>query len=193
MSEGGPSPDAGGGRWLLVVLSTAGGPAGLRVHAWRLLRSLGALYLQQSVCLLPATDPLQRQVRRLLDRVRREGGTGRCLTLVLDPADEAAVVAEFRAARDEEYREVLDRVPAFLAELARERARGRVTYLEVEECEADLARFRSWLGKIEARDHFGAAAGVAARAAVARCAAELAAFEAAALAAEAPDAEADRP
>lgn len=174
-------------RWLLLTISTAGGTASLRVHTWRRLRSLGALYLHQSVCLLPATEPLVRQARRLLDRVHREGGAGRYLTLTLDAADEDKVIGEFRAARDEEYVEVLDRVPAFLAELASERARGRATYAEVEESEADLERFRSWLAKIEARDYFGAVRGAEAQAAVARCAEELAAFEEEAMAAEAPD------
>jgi hypothetical protein len=60
------------------------------------------------------------------------------------------VVAELNAARDAEYADVLERLPEFHAELDKERARGRATYAEVEECEADLDRFRSWLGKITA-------------------------------------------
>ena len=189
MDSGGKTGHPGDGhRWLLVTVSTAGAPASLRVQVWRKLRSLGGLYLHQSVCLLPATEPVARQVSRLLDRVSRAGGTGRCLRLSLDdPAQEASIVAEFRAARDAEYAEVLERVPALLAELQMERARGRATYAEVEESEADLARFRSWLAKIEARDYFGAPGRGPARAAVARCEAELASFEAAALAAESPE------
>ena len=39
--------------WLLITVSTPrGGSSTLRVYAWRKLRSLGAHYLQQSVCLL---------------------------------------------------------------------------------------------------------------------------------------------
>ena len=189
MDSGGKTGHPGDGhRWLLVTVSTAGAPASLRVQVWRKLRSLGGLYLHQSVCLLPVTEPVARQVSRLLDRVSRAGGTGRCLRLSLDdPAQEASIVAEFRAARDAEYAEVLERVPALLAELEMERARGRATYAEVEESEADLVRFQSWLGKIEARDYFDAPGREPARAAVARCEAALAAFEAAALAAESPE------
>jgi len=61
--------------WLLISASTAGGAATLRVQVWRKLRSLGALYLQQSVCLLPARPAVVREVRRLADRIRRQGGT----------------------------------------------------------------------------------------------------------------------
>jgi hypothetical protein len=174
--------------WLLISISTAGAPASLRTQVWRRLRSLGALYLQQSVCLLPDRPEVARAVRRLLDRVHRDGGQGRLLRVVLPhSAEEAAVIADFQAARDAEYAELLERLPELERELAQERARGRTTYVEVEESEADLERFRSWLAKIAARDYFGAARGPQARAAVERCAQALAAFEAAALATEAPD------
>src|ERR1051326_5930460 len=48
-------------RFLLVSASTAGASAATRVRVWRKLRSLGALYLQQSVCLLPDREPVRRQ------------------------------------------------------------------------------------------------------------------------------------
>jgi uncharacterized protein YdbL (DUF1318 family) len=173
-------------RFVLVSVSTAGGPASLRVLVWRKLRSLGAVYVQQSVCLLPARPGLVREVRRLVGRVREQGGTGRVLTVeVPDPGEYEQLVAEFNAARDEEYAEVLERTPAFLAEIAQETARGRATYAEVEESEADLDRFRTWLAKIAARDYFGAGGAAAATAAVQECAAALAEFEEAALRAEA--------
>jgi len=189
MAEGRNFPaGAGPGEgWLLVSVSTAGAAAALRVQVWRKLRSLGALYLQQSACLLPARPEVTREVRRLLDRVHRQGGTGRVLHVTLtDPAELGQVVAEMNTARDDEYGEVLERLPEFLAELDKERARGRTTYAEVEECEADLERYRSWLAKIAARDYFAAQGGAQARAAVEEAAAELAAFEQAALSAEAP-------
>ena len=178
--------------WLLVGVSTAGGPATLRVHVWRKLRSLGALYIQQSVCLLPARPPVIRQVHRLAERVRTQGGSARVLGItVADAGERAGLIAELNAARDSEYRDVLDRVPSLREELAEERARGRATYLEVEESEADLQRFRAWLGKIAARDYFHAPVGDPARAAVAAAQADLHEFEAEAIRREAPDLEVD--
>jgi hypothetical protein len=171
--------------WLVVSASTAGAAASLRVQVWRKLRSLGALYLQQSVCLLPATADVARDVRRLASRVRQGGGTARVLPMAFtDPAAEQAVITELNAARDAEYAEVLERLPELHRELAHEQARGRATYAEVEESEADLHRFQAWLAKIEARDYFHAAGGDAARDAVAGAAVALAAFEKAALDAE---------
>jgi uncharacterized protein YdbL (DUF1318 family) len=175
-------------RFLLVSASTAGAPAAARVRVWRKLRSLGALYLQQSVCLLPAREPVRRQVQRLLASVRADGGTARSLTVTVDDAAEyAGLVAEFNAERDAEYAEVVERAPQLLAELEAETARGRATYAEVEESEADLDRFAKWLAKIAARDYFAASGGPAARQAVDQCRAALAAFEDAAIAAQAGD------
>jgi hypothetical protein len=155
------------------------------VRVWRKLRSLGALYLHQSVCLLPDREPVRRQVQRLLASVRADGGTARSLTVTVeDPAQYAELVAEFNAERDAEYAEVVQRAPEFMAELETETARGRATYAEVEESEADLERFDKWLAKIAARDYFAAAGGQAAREAVERCRAALAVFEDAAIAAQ---------
>jgi hypothetical protein len=164
--------------WLLVTASSAGASDSLRVTIWRKLRSLGALYLQQSVCVLPARPDVEREIRRLVDRVRASGGAARMLRLTFDdPDEEAHLVAELQAARDDEYGEVLDRIPAFLDELRGERDRDRATYEEVEESEADLERFRAWLAKIDRRDYFGAPRRTEAHAAVDRCARALEEFE----------------
>lgn len=177
----------------MISVSTAGAANSLRVQVWRKLRSLGGLYLQQSVCLLPDRPEVAREVRRLLDRVHHQDGTGQALHVELtDAAERAHLIAQANAARDAEYAEVLERLPALRQELADERARGNATYAEVEESEADLERFRVWLAKIAARDYFAAPGGGPARTAVEDAAAELAAFEEIALAVEAPDPGADR-
>jgi hypothetical protein len=164
--------------WLLVTASSVGATDSLRVAIWRKLRSLGALYLHQSVSVLPARPQVERELRRLVDRVRANGGAARVLRIRFDDAtEEAQLVSELQAARDDEYGEVLERVPTFLDELRSERDRDRATYEEVEESEADLERFRAWLAKIDRRDYFGAPRRADAHAAVETCAQALEAFE----------------
>ena len=137
---------------------------------------------------LPARPPVVREVRRLTDRIHHQGGTARVLAMAFThPAEEQTVIAELNAARDAEYAEVLERLPELRQELAGERARANATYAEVEESEADLERFRTWLGKVAARDYFAAPGSQAAHDALKEAAAELAAFEEAALHAEAPE------
>jgi hypothetical protein len=180
-------------RWLLVTIST-GSSSTLRVNVWRKLRSLGALYLQNSVALLPQSAETTRAVTKLIHHVRRAGGVARVIPIAItDAAEEAAVVEQFRSERSDEYQEIVSSVPAFLEEIAYERRRGRATYGEVEESEADLERLQKWLARVRTRDYFEAPERIDAEQAVARCAAELAAFEAEALAAELPSEAAPAP
>jgi hypothetical protein len=181
--------EVAGGRWLLVAVSTAGAPASLRVTVWRKLKELGALYLQQSTCLLPERASTVRAVTQLSGRVLRDGGTTRVVSILFpDPEEEQQMIADLQQARTGEYAEVLDRFPAFFAELDAETARGRMTFEEVEESEADLARFRAWLRKIAARDYFYAPRGQEARDELRRAEEAMARFTEAAMLAEAPPA-----
>jgi hypothetical protein len=174
------------GDWLLITVSTpGGGTSTLRVYAWRKLRSLGAHYLQQSVCLLPATPKTTRATTRLVTRLRAEGGHGEVLRIkLLEDKQEAAVIDAIQRERTDEYHEVVESTRQFHEELAFERRRGRATYTELEESDADLARYQKWLAAIRARDYFDAPGGEAAAAAVASCEEALARFESDALSAE---------
>ena len=170
--------------WLLVTVAS-GSEATLRVRVWRDLRKLGAVYLHNSVCLLPDQPAVAAALEILVRRVRDGGGRARVLhTRLLDSAEEAAIVAEQDADRDREYPEVIERTGAFADEIARETSRGNATYTEIEESEADLERFERWLASIAARDYFGATGRADAEAALQRCRDLLADFQLAALAAD---------
>ena len=179
--------------WLLITVSTpAGGSSTLRVYAWRKLRSLGAHYLQQSVCLLPATPATTRATTKLVTRLRAEGGRGEVLRIqLMDAKQEASVVEAIARERTDEYHELSGSTRQFHEELAHERRRGRATYTELEESDADLARYKKWLAAIRARDYFDAPGGDEAAAAVASCEEALARFESEALAAELDESSAD--
>jgi hypothetical protein len=174
------------GDWLLITISTPpGGTSTLRVYAWRNLRSLGAHYLQQSVCLLPATPKTTRATARVVTRLRAEGGSGEMLRVHLtDSKQEGSVIDAIQRERTDEYHELVESTQRFHDELQLERRRGRATYTELEESDADLARYQKWLAAIRARDYFDAPGGHDATAAVASCEEALARFESEALSAE---------
>jgi hypothetical protein len=175
--------------WLLVTVSTPGGGSSAeRVYAWRALRRLGAHYLHQSVCVLPVSVKTTETINRLVTHLDRRGAYGEVLRIQLTDGDqEAALIERFQAERSDEYHEVVERTKQFHEELEYERGRGRVTYPEFEESEADLTRHRKWLAAIEARDYFDAPGHAEAVAAVKSCAKALVSFEASALAAEFDD------
>lgn len=168
--------------WLLVSTATGGATASLRVTVWRRLRGLGALPLQQSVYLLPDLPEVALALAELQERVLREGGRMRQVHVRIDdPREHDELVAELCAARDQEYAEILERLPSLLAELEHERRRGRLTFEELQENEIDLERFRSWLGKVAARDYFGAVGRAQVEKRLQEAAAALGAFEAEAI------------
>src|SRR5262245_3349418 len=172
-------------RWLLVTLATGGPSSTLRVHAWRKLRSLGAIALAQSAYLVPEQPATVRVVNRLVARVRRQGAAARVLHLAMaDAEEEREMIAAFSAERSDEYREIAERTQGFLAEIEMERGRGRATYTEVEESDTDLKRLRSWLEAERGRDYFDAGGRQEAEAAVDACERALAEFEAEAFASE---------
>jgi ChrB-like protein len=179
--------------WLLITVSTPGsGSSTLRVYAWRNLRGAGAHYLQQSVCLLPATPATTRIATKVVTRLRAEGGHGEMLRIDLrDPKQEAKVIDAMQAERTDEYHELVESTRQFHEELEGERRRGRATYTELEESDADLARHQKWLAAIRARDYFDAPGGEEAAAAVASCEEALARFESEALSAELDDSASD--
>lgn len=161
--------------WLVLVYKLPSEPSRYRTGIWRKLKAAGAIYLQNGVVALPAGKGSERVMHSLAHEIREVGGTAYLFGSHL-LGDEAGVVSEFNAARDDEYREVLGRCRDFHAELDKERQQGKFTYAELEENEEDLEKLSAWLGKIVARDHFGAELGAEAEAAVAACREDLDAF-----------------
>ena len=101
-------------------------------------------YLQQSVCLLPATPATTRAATKVVTRLRAEGGQGEVLRIrLVDREAGGKVIDAMQAERTDEYHELVESTRQFHEELAIERRRGRATYTELEESDADLARYRS--------------------------------------------------
>jgi hypothetical protein len=143
--------------WLLLTYKVPPEPAAKRIALWRRLKGMGAIYLQNGVCLLPKTDDHVRRLKMLENDITEMSGEAVLLeTIALDRAQEEKVVARFRADRDEQYREFLGRCADFEAEIAKERATKKYTYAELEEEDTDLKKLQGWLEKIRKLDFYGA-------------------------------------
>ncbi|HET7412136.1 MAG TPA: Chromate resistance protein ChrB, partial [Pararhizobium sp.] len=71
--------------WLLLTYKVPPEPAAKRIGLWRRLKSLGAVYLQNGVCLLPKTDEHIRRLKMLGNDVSEMGGEAFILeTVALD-------------------------------------------------------------------------------------------------------------
>jgi hypothetical protein len=154
--------------WLLLVYRVPSEPTRLRSTVWRRLKSLGAIYLQNSAAALPASVAAERALRKLRSEILDMSGTAALLSCTV-LAGEQEVRAQFQAARDDEYEEIVDKCEDFLAQVQKEYVARHFTYAELEENEVDLVKLRNWLARVSERDAFGAAGRDAAEQALARC------------------------
>lgn len=167
MQRNGPQSPRPPRPWLLITYRAPKEPSTARVAAWRRLHRLGALYIGPSTCLLPAELAQGEALTTAAEGVTTAGGTFDTLRIeAFDREAEQLLLARVNAARDAEYGEVIERAEALIAELRREGERGKFTFAEVEENEADLAKLTRWLDTVRRRDRFGAACRSRAEAAV---------------------------
>ena len=148
----GDRDDAG---WLLLVYRVPSEPTRLRAAVWRRLKSLGAIYLQNSAAALPASVGAERALRKLRREILDMSGTAVLLSCSV-LAGEPGVLEAFQAARDDEYAEIVDKCQDFLGQVHKEYVADHFTYAELEENEVDLVKLRNWFARIRERDVFGA-------------------------------------
>ncbi len=157
--------------WILVVYRVPTEPASRRVTIWRDLKRLGALYLQQCVCILPRRDPVQEELSRIIAKIPTLGGEYTRFDIPqLPAADEAKIITAFRTLRDKEYAEIVEECETkFVKEIEFEHFRQNYTFEEAEEIGQDLEKIRRWYGRVVERDWFAAPGRAAVEDRIARC------------------------
>ncbi|WP_342354152.1 Chromate resistance protein ChrB [Rhizobium grahamii] len=104
--------------WLLLTYKVRPKLGAKRIALWRRLKGMGAVYLQNGVCLLQDRRPRPRAED---DRewLLRDGESVILETVAVDRLQEEKVLARFQADRDESYREFIDKCGDFDAAIAR--------------------------------------------------------------------------
>lgn len=156
--------------WLLMTYKVPAEPSKLRVGIWRRIRGMGAVYLQNSVCVLPTSADHQRQLRMVQSDIEQGGGEAVIFeTTALDAKQEELVVARFKHDRDQDYEEFLDKCADFKREVQKEVTADHYTFAELKENDEDLKKLKGWLEKVKALDFYGAPARGAAEKQLAQC------------------------
>ena len=136
--------------WMILVYKIPSHPTRLRAHIWRRLLRCGALYLQNSVCLLPATPEASENLRWLADEIEEMGGEAHIFRAhAAGPRGDARLLSRFREVAAREREKVLAGLQAL-----KQRLRGRLDLTALEEAEAEFRRLRLALLRCEQRDHF---------------------------------------
>lgn len=156
--------------WLLLAYKVPSEPTRTRVGIWRWIKSLGAVYLQSGVCVLPSTLEHGRQLKLLQHEILKAGGAADILDAVAtDEKQQSAIVQRFQEDRQADYREFLGKCADYQKDLRRETAIRNFTFAEFQENDEDLRKLRGWLEKIAALDFYGTQAAQEARKRLGEC------------------------
>jgi hypothetical protein len=144
--------------WLLLAYKVPSEPVAGRVAVWRRLKSMGGIYLQDNVCLLPKTDDHVRRLKLLENHIAAIGGEAVILEAVgPDRAQRQKVVGRFKADRDEAYCEFIAKCEALESKINKDTTIQQLTYAKLEEHDVDLNKLRDWLDKLCKLDFYGGA------------------------------------
>ena len=144
--------------WLLLIYRVPSEPSNNRVSVWRELKRMGALYLQQCVCIVPALAGCEAGIHTTRARIESMGGSSNLFRIRdQEPAEVARLIDEFRQLSAKEYAEVAEECRTkFVKEIEFERFRENYTYEEAEEIREDLEKIRRWYARVVERDWFDA-------------------------------------
>ncbi|MHB8621470.1 MAG: Chromate resistance protein ChrB [Chloroflexota bacterium] len=144
--------------WIVLVYRVPSEPASKRVAIWRDLKRMGALYLQQCVCILPKLSSLTEDLDRVTGKIPVMDGEYTLFEVPkLRAEDEVKIIESFRQLRNKEYAEILEECETkFVKEVEFEHFRQNYTYEEAEEIEQDLEKIRRWFDGVKRRDWFKA-------------------------------------
>src|SRR5258708_22023548 len=151
-----------------------------RVAVWRQLKKIGAIYLQQSVCVFPTKPEVRRDLAPILERIVGEAGEYHMLPLrKLDSAEERKLILQFLDQTSNHYQEIIENCEVnFTKEIEFETFRKNFTYEEAEEIRTEFEKIGAWFERVRRRDWFGAPNMSQARDWLERCEKMLEEFEA---------------
>lgn len=143
--------------WIILTYKVPPEPVRKRMALWRKIKGLGALYLQNGICLLPKSDEHVRKLRMLDLEIAECGGEAVVLeTVAIDQSQQQKLVSRFNEDRNEAYREFLEQCDVFEGEISKERAAKKFTFAELEENDENLKKLQKWIEKIRKLDFFTA-------------------------------------
>jgi ChrB-like protein len=133
-------------------------PTAGRVAVWRQLKKIGAIYLQQSVCVFPADPAVRKDLAPILKRIVDTAGEYHLLPLrKLDPPEELKLIQQFQEQTSNHYDEIIENCEVnFTKEIEFEIFRKNFTYAEAEEIRAEFEKIVAWFDRVRRRDWFGA-------------------------------------
>ncbi|MFI5285050.1 MAG: Chromate resistance protein ChrB [Candidatus Dormibacteria bacterium] len=166
-------------RFVTFVYRMPTKPTSARVAVWRQLKKMGAVYLQQSVCVFPESPSVRRELQPILKKLESSGGSFHLLSLGrLSAQEREKLISEFREQAAKHFQEIIENCEVnFQKEIEFETFRKNFTYEEAEEIRIEFEKIVNWYERVSLRDWFGAPNREDAREWLSRCERLLEEFE----------------
>src|SRR5215467_9132075 len=104
--------------WLLLIHQVPNSPAYLRVKMWRRLQKIGAVAVKNAVYVLPRSDQSSEDFHWVAREILEAGGDASvCEATFVEGITNSQLIDLFQAARETDYRELMDEVREFKDEL----------------------------------------------------------------------------
>jgi hypothetical protein len=145
--------------WVVFIYKVPSQPTKYRAFLWREIKRLGAIYLQDGVCILPDTDDVQLFIGSLAEKVNEFGGQEYSfLSSTFSKEQNENLVNQFNSARNEEYKELIPWVQRIM-EYFQVEEDWEFSDSQVQKVRDDFKKLQRQFQVIEARDYFEADAG----------------------------------
>lgn len=162
-------------QYLFILYSLPSEPSRIRVAAWRAMKKLGALNVQQSLWMLPQYPGVDREIEQITKAIESDGGS---ISIVAGEFiyGKEDITAKFNQEREQEYTELLSYCQNFHEELRTETEKKNFTFTELEENEEEFNKLTRWFEKIKKRDCFNCHTGKTTEKEIEECKSELQEF-----------------
>jgi hypothetical protein len=149
---------AGPNRFTVLVYRMPAKPTAGRVAVWRQLKKIGAIYLQQSVCVFLTKPEMSHDLDPILERIVGAAGEFHLLPLrKLDSAEERKLILQFLDQTSNHYQEIIENCEVnFTKEIEFEKFRKNFTYQKADEIHTEFEKIVAWFERVNRRDWFGA-------------------------------------
>lgn len=141
--------------WLMLNFTLPKEPSRVRVSVWRKLKKSGSVNIGQSMWLLPLTDKHEDVFREISNEILLNNGEAYILrSIFICTGNRTDIRDAFNTARDEEYKEFIDKCEDCQYEIDKETRKENFSFAEIEENERELHKLTDWLTAIGERDFF---------------------------------------
>lgn len=145
--------ESAGAGWLIVAYDLPNEPSKLRVRAWRNFKKAGGIYPTVSLCVLPNTPQVRKDIAQFQTEFKQHGTILVMEADALEKQDEEVLFRMFQEDRHKQYEEINEECQEFLSEVEENLERKKVTYEETDELEQTLESLERWYRSISEKGY----------------------------------------